>query len=110
MLKNKIIITFFGLSVVLLFVSALVGGIGLPGSQGSLIIRFDKFAGEANLIGNFRTVFSLGFVASFVVLINFLLAWEIYNRERFLSYIIAAATLIVSFLFLIAVSGIVAVN
>ncbi len=110
MLKNKFIITFFGLSVALLFVSALVGGIGLPGSQGPLILRFDKFAGEANLIGGFRTVFSLGVVTSFIVLINFLLAREIYNRERFLSYIIAAVTFIISLFFLMAISGIVAVN
>ncbi len=110
MLKDKIIIIFFGLSVVLLFVSALVGSIGLPGSQGPLIIRFNKLIGEANLVGDFRTVFSLGLVTSFTLLINFLLAREIYNRERFLSYILAAASLIVSLLFLIAVSGIVAVN
>ena len=110
MLKNKIIVTFFGLSIALLFVSALVGSIGLPSSQGPLIIRFDKFAQEANLIGGFRTVFGFGVTVSFIVLVNFLLAWEIYYRERFLSYIIAAATLIISFLFLVAVAGIVAVN
>ena len=110
MLKNRIILTFFGLSAALLFISALVGSIGLPGSQGPLIIRFDKFAHEADLIGDFRTVFAFGITVSFMVLVNFLLAREIYYRERFLSYIIAAATLIVSFLFLIAVSGIVAVN
>lgn len=110
MLKNKIIVIFFGLSIVLLFVSALVGGIGLPGSQGSLIIRFDKLAQEANLIGGFRTVFGFGATVSFIVLMNFFLAREIYYRERFLSYIIATATFIISLLFLIAVSGIVAVN
>lgn len=110
MLKNNIIITFFGLSIVLLFVSAVVGGIGLPGTQGPLIIRFSKFVQEANLIGDFRTVFGWGLVVSFMILINFLLAWEVYNRERFLSYIFAATTLIISFLFLIAVSGIVAIN
>ena len=110
MLKNKIVVTLFGLSVALLFISALVGAIGLPGFQGPLVIRFDKFAGEANLIGGFRTVFGLGVVVSFMVLVNFLLARETYYRERFLSYIIAAATLIISFLFLVAVSGIVAVN
>lgn len=110
MLRNKIITTFFALSITLLFVSALVGGIGLPGSQGPLVIRFDKFADEVNLIGDLRTVFGLGVVVSFMILVNFLLAREIYERERFLSYIFAAATLIVSFLFLIAVSGIVAVN
>lgn len=110
MFRNKIIITFFALSITLLFVSALVGGIGLPGSQGPLVIRFDKFADEVNLIGDLRTVFGLGVVVSFMILVNFLLAREIYERERFLSYIFAAATLIVSFLFLIAVSGLVAVN
>lgn len=110
MLKNKIIVTLFGLSLTLLFVSALVGGIGLPGSQGSLIIRFDKLAQEANLIGGFRTVFGFGATVSFIVLINFLLAQEIYYRERFLSYIIATATFIISLLFLITVSGMVAVN
>lgn len=110
MLKNKIIIIFFGLSAALLFISALVGSIGLPGSQGPLIIRFDKFAHEADLIGDFGTVFGFGAIASFMVLVNFFLAREIYYRERFLSYIIAAATLIVSFLFLITVSGIAAVN
>jgi hypothetical protein len=110
MLKNKIVITLFGLSIALLFISALVGAIGLPGSQGPLVIRFDKFADEVNLIGDFRTVFGLGVVVSFMVLVNFLLARAIYERERFLSYIFAVATLIISFLFLIAVSGIVAVN
>ena len=110
MLKNKIVVTLFGLSVALLFISALVGAIGLPGFQGPLVIRFDKFAGEANLIGGFRTVFGLGVVVSFMVLVNFLLAREIYERERFLSYIFAAATLIISSLFLIAVSGIAAMN
>jgi len=110
MLRNKIILVLFGLSIALLFVSALVGSTGLPGSQGPLIIRFDKFAHEANLIGDFRTVFGFGATVSFIVLVNFLLAREIYYRERFLSYIIAAATLIISLLFLIAVSGIVAVN
>ena len=110
MLKNKIVVTLFGLSIALLFISALVGSIGLPGSQGPLVIRFDKFADKVNLIGGFRTVFGLGVVVSFMVLVNFLLAREIYERERFLSYIFAAATLIISLLFLIAVSGIVAMN
>lgn len=110
MLKNKIIATLFGLSVLMLFVSALVGGIGLPDSHGPLVIRFDKFIDEANLVGDFRTVFGLGLTASFVIVLNFLLAWEIYARERFLSYILAAGAFIVSLLFLIAVSGIVAVN
>ncbi|MBI2013211.1 MAG: hypothetical protein HYS88_02075 [Candidatus Colwellbacteria bacterium] len=53
MLKNKIVVTLFGLSIALLFISALVGSIGLPGSQGPLVIRFDKFADEVNLIGGF---------------------------------------------------------
>ena len=110
MLKDKFIVSLFGLSVAFLFLAALIGSIGLPGSQGLLILRFDKFAEGANLIGGLRTVFGFGVVAAFVVFVNFLLAWEIYNRERFLAYVIAAATLIVSFLFLVAVSGIVAVN
>jgi len=110
MLKDRVIIAFFGLSISLLFISALVGGIGLPASYGSLVIRFDKFANEVNLIGDFRTIFGLGVVTSFMVLINLLLAREIYHRERFLSYIIAAATLITSLLFLVVVSGIVAMN
>lgn len=109
-LKNKIIISFFGLSVVLLFASALIGGSGLPSSSGLLIIRFDKLANQADFVGGFRTVFGLGVVVSFMLIINFLLAWEIYHRERFLSYILAAATLIVSLLFLMVVSGIAAVN
>lgn len=110
MFKNKIIITLFGLSAVLLFVSALVGGSGLPSSSGPLIIRFDKLANQADFIGSFRTIFGFGAVVSFMLIINFLLAREIYHRERFLSYIIAAATLVVSLLFLIAVSSIVRTN
>ena len=110
MLKDKVIVISFGLSVALLFVSALVGAIGLPESHGPLVIRFNQFIEEANLVGDFRTVFGLGLVTSFVIVINFLLAWEIYARERLLSYIFASAALIVSMLFLIAVSGIAAVN
>lgn len=109
-LKNKIIVSFFGLSIVLLFVSALIGGSGLPSSNGPLIIRFDKLANQADFIGSFRTIFGLGVVVSFILVINFLLAWEIYHREQFLSYILAAATLIIAFLFLAVVSNIVTVN
>lgn len=110
MLKNKVIVTLFGLSVLLLLISAIIGGVGLPESQDLLIIRFSKFAEEANLVGDLRTIFSLGLVASFIILINFLLAWEIYTRERFLSYIIASATLIISFLFLVAVYEMTTIN
>jgi hypothetical protein len=46
----------------------------------------------------------------FMSVLNFVLALEIYDRERFLSYAISATTLVITLLFLIASINIAAIN
>jgi fucose permease len=111
MRSNKIINLFFGLSLVLLFIAAWVGGLGLPKEAGGpLIISFNKADNQARLIGGWGTFFALWGVVAFITAINFLLARAVYRREKFMSYITAAATAVITFLFLIAAVTIAAIN
>jgi len=111
MLKNKHIILMFGGSVLLLIISALTGLVGLPQEPGgSLIIRFDAASHEAGLLGGTGTFFGLLGTVVFMVVLNFILSLEVYNREKFLSYAIGATTLLITLLFLIASINIAGIN
>lgn len=111
MIKNKLIISFFAGSAFLLIVSAVIGFVGLPQNPGGpLIIRYDTPADQAALLGGTGTFFGVLGVVVFMAALNFILALEMYGRERFLSYAISATTLIITFLFLIASINIAALN
>src|SRR3990167_3343161 len=101
MLRNKLIVLMFGGGVLLLVASALIGLVGLPQEPGgSLIIRFDPVKNEAGLLGT----------VAFIIILNFVLALEVYNREKFLSYAIGAVTLLITLLFLVASVNIAGIN
>lgn len=111
MLKNKFIVSMFAFSALLVALSAVVGFIGLPQEPGGpLIIRFDASSNQAGLLGGRGLFLSLSGIATFIVLMNFVLALEIYKRDRFLSNAIGATTLVVAALFLMASINIAAIN
>lgn len=111
MLKNKHIVLMFSGSILLLVSSALVGLVGLPQEPGGpLIIRFDVASNEAELLGGVGTFFGLLGAVIFMVVLNFILALEVYNREKFLSYAIGATTLLITLLFLVASMNIAGIN
>ena len=101
----------FGGSILLLIVSALIGLVGLPQEPGgSLIIRFDAASNEAGLLGGAGTFFGLLGTVIFMTVLNFVLALEVYNREKFLAYAIGATTLLITLLFLVASINIAGIN
>ncbi|OGY57747.1 MAG: hypothetical protein A3C03_00030 [Candidatus Colwellbacteria bacterium RIFCSPHIGHO2_02_FULL_45_17] len=111
MLRNKLIVLMFGGGVLLLVASALIGLVGLPQEPGgSLIIRFDPVKNEAGLLGGSGTFFGLLGTVAFIIILNFVLALEVYNREKFLSYAIGAVTLLITLLFLVASVNIAGIN
>lgn len=111
MIKNRLIVGLFGGSALLLIISAIVGFVGLPQEPGGpLIIRYDAPADQAVLLGGAGTFFGVLGVVAFMAVLNFILALEMYGRERFLSYAISATTLLITLLFLIASINIAALN
>ncbi len=107
--RDKVIISFFGIGLVLIIISALMIGFMIPKESGQLILHFDP---EHNIsfIGGKVMVLSVIALIAVVGLINLFIAREVYYRERFLSYLIAFVTLIISILCLIASGVIVAIN
>lgn len=111
MIKNGLIVGLFSLSALLIIISAFVGVVGLPQDPGGpLIIRFDVPADKVGLLGGTATFFGILGVVVFMAVLNFILALEMYQRERFLSYAISAATVVITLLFLAASINIVAIN
>ncbi len=103
MIKNKVIVSLFGASLVFLAISAMVAASGLPqGEVGSLILRFDKAANQAELFGGIGIFYGIFGVVIFIVVANLVLALIVYEREKFLSYMLGAGTLLFSTLFSIA--------
>jgi hypothetical protein len=109
-IKDSIIRSLFGLSILLLAFSGIIAVLNLPLDSGAIIIRFDSYHDEvvwADSVGVFFGVIGL---ALFMVIVNFLLAREVYDRRRFLSYIIGAGTLVVASLFLVATLAVTLIN
>jgi hypothetical protein len=98
--RDKVIIAFFGLSLVALFVSFGIIIFMLPAGS-NLILHFTPehgigFSGSKEMV--------LSVLGLFLVMnvINFILSREVYYRDRFLSYLIAFTTLVISIFCLVA--------
>ena len=109
MTRDKVIIIFFSLSLAALMVAAGMIIFMLPVGTGQLILHFDPEHSIGFLGGKMMALFAIGIVLV-VNAINFILSKEIYYRERFLSYLMAFATLIISVFCLIAAGVIVTIN
>jgi len=77
--------------------------------SGPIIIHFDDFNG-IDFVGGKAEVFGVLTVNFVMSMINFLLAEFIYQRERFMSYLISFATLVISILFLVVIAVIGSIN
>ena len=109
MLRDKILIVFFGLSLFILIAAVLLVLFGLPSGNNSLILHFNAGQG-VDILGSRSQVLEILGVVSVVGVINAILAREIYYRERFLSYLIAFTTFLIAIFSIIAAGVIVSVN
>ncbi len=77
--------------------------------KGPIIVHFNNVTGIDH-IGSFYDLLMIGITSVVVVLINFFLALELQDRDRFLSKIVTATTLFLSILIFITFAAIIAVN
>lgn len=110
MIKDKIIVYPFAISAILLLLSGLVAIAALPVDSGDIIIRFDNYHNEVLWAGSIGTFLGVVAVALAVVVVNFMLAQQIYSKERFIAYLLGAGSLVISTLFVIATFAVTLIN
>lgn len=110
MARNKIILWSFVFSGLMLLASTLVAFLSLPVSSGDIIIRFDNYHNEIVWAGSLAVFLGVILIAAVVVAANFFLTRHIYERERFLAYVLAVGTGAVSFLFLVGTVAVAFIN
>jgi hypothetical protein len=108
-LKDKYLRIVFAVSFFVLLFTATFIFSRFINVGGPVIIHFDFFNG-IDFVGGNGEVFGILAVDFVIVTINFLLAEFIYQRERFMSYLISFATLILSILFLVVIAVISSIN
>ncbi len=108
-LKSKLISFLFFASI--LFVLGALGWAysALRSIPGPIVVRFNNASGITEL-GGFLNLASVAATGIVIVVINFFLALELRERDRFLGTIIAASTLLMSALIFIGFAAIIAVN
>src|SRR3990167_9348752 len=98
MIKDKIVLWSFVFSGLILSISAFVALLSLPVNSGDIIIRFDNYHNEVVWAGSLLIFFGVILTAAVVVLMNLLLVRHIYEKERFLAYLLSIGTGAVSLL------------
>ena len=107
-IKNPFIIFSTGVSILMLILSIFVSAIGFEGQTGKLIINFG--ANNSPILGDPIMIISIFGILAAIMLINSLLVYEIYNKERFMSYVLSSVSIVISILIFISVSMVVSLN
>ncbi|MEK9154746.1 MAG: hypothetical protein AAB596_01605 [Patescibacteria group bacterium] len=108
-IKDKHLRLVSGTTLVLVLLSSAMVYFKLKNASLPLVIHFNEYVGVDFFGGKFE---ALGItVSSFaIILVNFFLADFIYDRERFLSYILVFCSLGIAILILMAIYVIISVN
>ncbi|HEY4497115.1 MAG TPA: hypothetical protein VI432_03140 [Candidatus Paceibacterota bacterium] len=99
--KDLNIILPFLIAIILIGISfsiSLIYG-DIPG--GNLIINYD-YEENIPILGSERTINNIFYITLFILLINLLMTWIVYYRERFISYILSYSSVFISSLAFIA--------
>ena len=110
MKRDKLILTFFGLSGFMILLSGIAALLAIPSDAGDIIIRFDNYHNEVVWAGSLGLFFGVIGTMLLVVILNLILVRHIYDKERFLAYLLSAGTTAITFLFLVATLGIAFIN
>ncbi len=101
MLKDLKINVLFGTSLVLLAIALFFTSIRFYGIGDSVILHFDS-AGRADLIGEISNVFNIIGIAAVIVLLNWVLSWRLYLKDKIFAYVFASISMVVSIIALTA--------
>ncbi|MEK7195971.1 MAG: hypothetical protein AAB659_01905 [Patescibacteria group bacterium] len=99
----------FVASLVLLVFALLFTSIHFYGIGGLVILHFDS-AGRADLVGEIGNVFNVIGIATVIVLLNWILSWRLYLKDKIFTYVFASISLAVSLIALTAVYLISVIN
>ncbi len=108
-IKDRYLFVVFGLSFLILLAISPFIYFRLAGDEGFLIIHFDAYK-NIDFFGGRFDIFGILISALAIVSVNLFLADFLYNRERFLSYILCFGSFVLAVLILIVVSVIISVN
>lgn len=109
MLKDFKINILFGTSLGLLALALLFTGIRFYGVDSSVILHFDS-AGRADLVGEINNVFNISGIAIVIIVLNWVLSWKLYEKNKIFAYVFATISLVVSLMALSAVYLISVIN
>ena len=110
LLKYPLISIFFGSSAVIFIISLLFLVIRLEEESGPFIILFNTYRESVDLSGGFWKIISLLGASLVYAALNFFIVYEIYSKERFLSYLIAGATALIALLTFFVAWNIISLN
>lgn len=114
-LEKDGILKFRAISSIFLFNFALVLGgtlwayFSFRNASGPVIIHFNNLTG-INVIGSYWSLISFGATGLVIIFINFIIAIELEERDRFLGKLVTATTVLLSSLIFIALAAIISVN
>lgn len=107
MLKDKLIIIPFGVTCAIFIISIFLS-LGFANYTGKLIINYDLSGGP--VLGDFDSILSAVAIFGAIAAINYGLAYVLYDRERFLSYVLSISTPIIGLLLFIMMKAVGSLN
>ena len=107
--KDKYLIAIFAVSAIFLAIAFGIAYATILSNSNLLVIHFDTYRG-VDFFGDSRDVADILVTGAIVLILNSVLANELYFRERILSYALTASTLLFSVLILMAVNAIIFIN
>ena len=106
---HKAISVLIAISLALLAVSGIIAFLQYGRLAPLIVIHFDALHG-VDTFGTRASVWGVWFLGLAINIVNALLAYEFYHRERVLSYLYLGANVLVSLIVLIAVGVVVSIN
>lgn len=108
-LKFRVISSIFLFNFALVLGGTLWAYFSFRNASGPVIIHFNNLTG-INLIGSYWGLISFGATGLVVIFINFIIAIEFEERDRFLGKLVTAITTLLAALIFIALAAIIGVN
>ncbi len=107
--KEKFLAYSFGSSMLIVLLAWLWAFINFYKTGNLLVMHFDSYKGT-DFLGNKSDLYSILGISATIILLNFWLSMRVYFKERFLSYLLSAFSVVLSILILIAVFVIISIN
>lgn len=92
---HKAVSTLIGISALFSFIALILVFLNYGRVASSIVLHFDNFRG-VDLFGARSSLWGIWILSLIILVINKALAYEFYNRERFLAYLFLSANVFVS--------------